>query len=320
MSDLDLVDRFRADLPSADPAALSRARARMFQEPPPRRRVRWAWRLAPAGALAAAVAVAVAAGGVSHPKTPPKHDAAPAPHSAAPTGPRIATDAAGVLRLAADEVRTAPALPAKPGQFVYVETLDATDNVVNLETKPKWVPPKPTIRKIWLAVDGVRPGLLREFDAKTGKQIDELATDAHTVPAYVRDLPTDPKAMLAWLRQGDAGTYSDGSDAAAWGKIGDTLREQYVTPPEQAALFEAAARFKGITLVKRADLAGRKGVAVSRLYRGVRSEYIFDARTYDFLGERIVVVGDLPPYPKGVVSSWTARLRVAIVDRAGQLP
>ena len=35
MSDLDLVERFRADLPPADPAALSRARARMFHEPAP---------------------------------------------------------------------------------------------------------------------------------------------------------------------------------------------------------------------------------------------------------------------------------------------
>jgi hypothetical protein len=52
----------------------------------------------------------------------------------------------------------------------------------------------------------------------------------------------------------------------------------------------------------------------------VRFDYIFDAKTYDFLGERVVVVGNLPPYPKGVVSRWTARLQVAVVDRAGQLP
>lgn len=320
MSDLDLVERFRADLPPAGPAALSRARARMFHEPTPRRRARWAWGLVPAGALAAAVAVAVAAGGISHPATPPKQNAAPPSHTASPTAPTIVTDAAGVLRLAAAEVRTEPALVAKPGQFVYVESLDATDNVVNLETKPKWVPPREKNRKIWLAVDGVKAGLLRETDVKTGKKDEDVPLDAHTVPAYVTGLPTDPAAMLAWLHHGDAGTYHDGSDAMAWGKIGDTLREQYLTPPEQAALFEAAAMFKGVTLVKQADLAGRKGVAVSRVDHQTRFDYIFDARTYDFLGERVVVVGNLPPYPKGAVSRWTARLRVAIVDRAGQLP
>jgi hypothetical protein len=266
------------------------------------------------------VAVAVAAGGISHPTNPPKPGAASPPPSSAPSAPKIATDAAGVLRLAADEVRTEPALPARPGQFVYVESLDATDNVINLETKPTWVPPRPKVRKIWLAVDGVKPGLLREFDAKTGKKTEDLPLDAHTVPAYVTDLPTDPKAMLAWLHRGDAGTDNDGSDAAAWGKIGDTLREQYLTPQEQAALFEAAAMFRGVTLVKQADLAGRRGVAVSRVDHQVRFDYIFDATTYDFLGERVVVVGNLPPYPKGVVSRWTARLTVAIVDRAGQAP
>ena len=317
MSDLDLVERFRADLPAADPAALSRARARMFHEPAPeRRRTRWAWRLVPAGALAAAVAVAVTA----YPTNPANRTNHPAVLPPGNSAPQIATDAAGVLRLAADEVRTAAPLPAKPGQFVYVETLDATDNVINLETRPKWVPPQPKLRKIWLSVDGVKPGLLREFDPKTGKQTEESATDAHTVPAYVRTLPTDPKAMLAWLHRGDAGAYHDGSDAEAWGKIGDTLREQYVTPAEQAALFEAAAMFPGITMVKQADLAGRKGVAVSRIDHQVRFDYIFDAKTYDFLGERVVVVGNLPPYPKGVVSRWTARLQVAIVDRAGQRP
>jgi hypothetical protein len=320
MSDLDLVERFRADLPPADPAALSRARARMFHEPAARRRVRWVWGLAPAAALAAAVAVAVAAGGAPHPAPHPKQNAAPPPHSAAPGAPRIATDAAGVLRLAADEVRSEPTLPAEPGQFVYIESLDATDNVVNLETKPKWVPPRAKSRKIWLAVDGVKAGLLRETDVRTGKQDEDLPLDAHTVPAYVTNLPTDPKAMLVWLHEGDAGTYNDGSDAAAWGKIGDTLREQYLTPQEQAALFEAAAMFPGVTLVKQADLAGRPGVAVSRVDHQVRFDYIFDAKTYDFLGERVVVVGNLRPYPKGVVSRWTARLRVAIVDRAGQLP
>jgi hypothetical protein len=63
-------------------------------------------------------------------------------------------------------------------------------------------------------------------------------------------------------------------------------------------------------------------MAVSRLTaKGqVRFDYIFDAKTYEFLGERVVVVGHLPPYPKGVVSRWTAKLKVAIVDRAGQLP
>ncbi|GIF18307.1 hypothetical protein BJ973_008733 [Actinoplanes tereljensis] len=311
MNDLELVERFRADLPPADPAALSRARARMFHTPPPRRR--WAWGLVPVGALAAAVTVAVV---TARPEvSAPPITAAPT----APSTPATATDAAGVFRLAAAEARSRPALVAKPGQFVYVESIDATDNVENLETKPTWVPPKEINRKIWLAVDGVKPGLLRTTVVKTG-EVNELPLDGRTAPAYVTNLPTDPAKMRAWL-------YSDpdtgnGADATAWNKIADTLREQYLPPEAQAAMFEAAATIPGTTLVKQADLAGRKGIAVSRLSdsKDVRFDYIFEATTYDFLGERVVVVGDLKPYPKGVVSRWTAQLKVAIVDRAGQLP
>jgi hypothetical protein len=317
MNDLDLLEGFRADLPPADPAMLSRARARMFQEPAPRNSARWAWRLVPAGALAAAVVAAVAFGGAAlRPPSPAPNRAAP--DAAAPsTASILPTNAPNVLRLAAAEVRDKPPLPARPGQFVYVESLVAYDNVASLEKHPTWVPPKEVNRKIWLAVDGVQPGLLREKAVKTGQGSGDVPLDANVPPAYVTNLPTNPKAMRAWL-------YQDGNrnprDAEAWVKVGDTLREQYVTPAEQSAMFEAAATIPGTTLIKQADLAGRKGVAVTRLNGQVRFDYIFDPVTYQFMGERVVVVGHLPPYPKGAVSAFTAQLRVAIVDKAGQLP
>ncbi|WP_433368218.1 hypothetical protein ACQPZX_41135 [Actinoplanes sp. CA-142083] len=58
----------------------------------------------------------------------------------------------------------------------------------------------------------------------------------------------------------------------------------------------------GVTLTRQARPGRPQGVAVSRVDHQVRFDYIFDAKTYDFLGERVVVVGNLPPYPKGVVS------------------
>jgi hypothetical protein len=61
-------------------------------------------------------------------------------------------------------------------------------------------------------------------------------------------------------------------------------------------------------------------VAVSLRHGPTRFDYIFDAKTYAFLGERVVVVGHLPPYPKGAISVWTAQLAMAVVDRAGQRP
>jgi hypothetical protein len=315
MNDLDLMERFRDDLPPADPATLARARARMFHEPEPRRRARWAWGLVPAGALAAAVAGAVAFSGV-HATPPPAPATEAVPVTPRKTTPAIATDGPGMLRLAAAEIRDEAPLPARPGQFVYVESVVAYDNVGALESSPKWEPPKQVNRKIWLAVDGVKAGLLREKQARGGQETD-TPLDANVPPAYVTDLPTDPKAMRAWLYKNE---NKNPPDAEAWTKVGDTLREQYVTPAEQAAIFEAAATIPGTTLVKQADLAGRKGIAVSRLDGPVRFDYIFDAKTYHFMGERVVVVGHLPPYPKGAVSAFTAQLKVAIVDAAGQLP
>ena len=227
MTDLELVERFRDDLPPADPAALSRARARMFHEhTPARRRVRWIWGLAPAGALAAAVAVAVATGGTSKPATPPRHEAAPA--SAKPSPPKIATDAAGVLRLAAEEVRAEPVIPARPGQFVYAESIDASDNVENLESKPTWVPPKEINRKIWQSVDGAQAGLLIQTVVTTGKKYN-VPLEADGTKAYLTDLPTDPVAMRTWLYTVDRGTRQPENqteaDFAAWDKMGETLRE-----------------------------------------------------------------------------------------------
>lgn len=192
------------------------------------------------------------------------------------------------------------------------------------------MPPTEVDRRFWRSVDGSKAGLLRQKEVKTGARYEDRpvgpegkapnqSLDRHISPAYRADLPTGPEAMRDWLYQ-DTDHGAAGTDATAWTKIGDTLREQYVTPASQAAMFEAAATIPGTTLVRQADLAGRKGSAVSRPFGTTRYEYIFDTRTYDYLGERAVQVGDRPPVPNGAVVGWTAQVRVAIVDRAGQLP
>jgi len=311
MNDLDLIERFRADLPPADPSALARARARMFRAAaaPPHRR-RWTWGLIPAGALAAAVVVAA--------------------FSVRADRPPVSTpdDAGRVLRLAAAEARRDAVLAARPDQFVYVQSLAAwAGGSTDVDGREMYIPPVEKDRRIWLSVDGTRTGLLREKVAKPGTPVPrgrsvltELPLDAG-VPAYLRDLPTDPKAMRDWLYRGAVEPGKEKSkDTVAFTKVGDTLREQYVPPAAVAALYEAAATIPGNTVTKQVDLAGRHGIAVSRTDHGVQFDLIFDASTYKFLGERELVVGDSPPFPKGAVIGWTAQLRVAIVDRAGQLP
>jgi hypothetical protein len=320
MNDLDLMERFRADLPPADPAALARARARMFATPATRpARARWVWRLAPAGALAVAAAVAVA---TVH--------AAPSPQAGpttTTTTAQAAPDAPHVLLLAAAEARREPALKARPDQFVYIESRVVAGGAKWGTTGATYVPPVEKDRRIWLSVDGSRPGTLEERPAAGGSvetnpknEDGGLYGDGGPgTPAYRDDLPTGAKAMRAYLYR--VAKNKNPSDARAFTRVGDTLREEYVPPASVAALFEAASTIPGTKVVREADLAGRKGVAVSLTAEGIRHDLIFDSATYHFLGERsVVVVDNIPPFPKGAVIDWTAQIRVAIVDRPGQLP
>jgi hypothetical protein len=302
MNDLDLMKEFRSDLPPADPAALGRARARMFRDPAtPRPRRRWAWGLVPAGALAVAVAAAVVV--LRPPDTAP-----PSPDTPSALG------AAQVFQLAAAEARREPVLVARPDQFVYVRSRVAWASL-NLSDN-RYTPPKDHERRIWLSADGKLPGLLREEGANSN-----VPLDADVPPAYRADLPTDAKAMRAYLYQGTGGDPKGRSaDSLAWTKVGDTLREQYLKPLSVAALFDAAATIKGAGKVSQVDLAGRKGIAVSRTDAGTQHDIIFDRDTYRFLGERDVVVGQVEGFPQGATIGWTAQLEIAIVDKAGQLP
>lgn len=321
MNDLDLMERFRADLPPADPAVLARARARMFTAPATRpARARWVWRLAPAGALAVAAAVAVTTVHTPSPQAGP---------ATTTTGPQAAPDATHVLLLAAAEARREPDLKARPDQFVYVESRVAWAGWAAPAlgvAGAKYIPPVEKDRRIWLSVDGSRPGTLEEQPAAGGAvetnpkggDADVYGDGGPGTPAYRDDLPTGAKAMRAYLYGG--AKNKNPSDARAFTRVGDTIREEYVPPASVAALFEAASTIPGTKVVPEADLAGRKGVAVSLTSRGIRHDLIFDSASYRFLGERDVVVGDIPSVPKGTVVGWTAQLRIAIVDRAGQLP
>jgi hypothetical protein len=320
MNDLNLLEDFRADLPPADPATLARARARMFQAPAtPRPRRRLAWGLVPAGALVCAAVVGAVALRPPQATRPAVNDG---PAAAAPT------DAARVLRLAAAEARKEPELTARPDQFVYAESLVAwAGGEGRRDGTMKYIPPIEKNRRIWLSVDGTRDGLLREKASHPADAAAHprrvltdmpLAVQGSPIPAYLRNLPTDVTGMRAYLYDVQ-NSKNLPADRLAWTKIGDTLREQYVPPASVAALFEAAATIAGTTVVKQVDLSGRKGTAVSRTDEGLRHDLIFDAE-YRFLGERDVVVGNSPPFPKGAVIGWTAQLRIAIVDRTGQLP
>ncbi|CAL9477907.1 CU044_5270 family protein [Streptomyces sp. Tu 3180] len=180
----------------------------------------------------------------------------------------------------------------------------------------------------WHAVDGTRAGLVRETgrgewtgepDAQPGEPGYEVTTNYR----HLSTLPTDPDAMYEWLRSTASKYSGQETEQAMFVLVADLVRDALVPPEQSAALYRAVARIPGVTLVENAvDAVGRKGVAITREDpdNPTRDEWIFDRRTFEFLGERSVAVEDHADVEKGTVTSNTAVLRRAVVDEAGRRP
>jgi hypothetical protein len=141
-------------------------------------------------------------------------------------------------------------------------------------------------------------------------------------PTYrqLASLPTDPDALLSKIYDLTQGR-GDGSDAEAFTYIGDLLRESIAPPDVTAALYRAAAKIPGVIVVPDAvDAAGRHGFGVAHVSQGERSEWIFDSRTMQYLGEREYLVEDTPGGKAGMLTGTTAVITRGVVDKAGSLP
>ena len=160
MNDLELVRELRGDPPDAEPAVLLSARFALQREMrgDTRRPGAGRWRLARAGGLAALLAIAV----VVAQNGPP-----------APDG--TVNDAAGILDRAALAAAHEPILPARPDQYVFVEsiegyhgeTYDCDGKADQSHCTAIPGPVKRTLRQVWSSVDGTHDGLLRDRPAKS---------------------------------------------------------------------------------------------------------------------------------------------------------
>jgi hypothetical protein len=245
--------------------------------------------------------------------------------------PAVNAEAAEVLQFAAVAAQKQPDLAARPGQFVFVETMTAySTTAVSGGKSTTWIEPK--LRQIWLSADGTGDGVLRERPqaggtweetplpgCRDGRVIREhkgpetVSDKCEPMPAYFGDLPTDTDAMHDYLYKNSHG--GNPRHVQAFITVGDLIRENYVRPQAMAALLNAAARIPGATVIRDVvDTAGRHGVAIAQTFHGERTELIFDPNSYAYLGERTVLTKN------GDVTGGAARLRIAIVNRAGQLP
>jgi hypothetical protein len=211
---------------------------------------------------------------------------------------------------------------ARNDQFVYVETYGGFANMAqNIDTGTMDVEPvRPHRRQIWLSVDGSRPALLREYGSSS--VLEPQGGTSVNAPnlRFLQSLPTDPRDLLARIYHDTAGAGPN-PDQEAFVTIGDLMRESIVPGPLAAALYRAAARIPGITIVPDAvNARGRHGVAVSRTFGGERTEWIFDPTSHRLLGERSVTTQNGSWGKAGFVIGTTAVVARGIVDRAGDLP
>jgi hypothetical protein len=132
-------------------------------------------------------------------------------------------------------------------------------------------------------------------------------------------LPTSPDAMLNYLYRTREGNNPPAVEAFI--HAGDLISQSYLRPAELVALFGALKRLPGISVVPHAvSLIGQRGIAVQQVYHGESDQLIFNARSYAFIGNREVSVSPTSGVPVGGVLGANAVLRIAVVDRAGQLP
>ncbi|ONI89170.1 hypothetical protein ALI22I_16835 [Saccharothrix sp. ALI-22-I] len=314
MDDLQLVRELGDETPLPDQAALAPARAVFLagiaeRGPVRLRKRRSRYTLVGASVVGLAAAVAATITLLPSGRPPSGGQAVATSTSSQASSPAEVTpvlDAVRLLGYAAETARTDPSAPPRPDQFVYTRSKlgDGAE------------------REIWLSVDGTRDGLLRDpggdipLPGCENGQRDVFKVPGQVLgtelceprPAYRSDLPTDVDGMLAYLDANASG--APGSVNARGKDVLALVQEAYLPQQTRAALYEAAARVPGLSVVQDAkDGAGRPGIGITWPTPAGSSPdakpvvIVFDATTFELLG-----------------TNFDATVEQAVVDQAGQRP
>ncbi|TDD88726.1 CU044_5270 family protein [Actinomadura rubrisoli] len=298
-----LKEHFMLEIQGSDPAAAPRPRAR-------RRRLAVGVLSASVAATAVAAGAIVAVDGGDGPKAVPLV----AFEGGAPKNAVALLDR---VSLAAERK---PAVAVGDDQFIYTRTKGIYTAIGKEPGRKKTTQRTPVVDEVWTSplATGVE-GMIR----KNGGKPTGISGD--NVFSYKRLLtfPTDPAAILQRIYKEHKGQkgYDQSKEGLAFDEIGLLVNGNLVPPRLAAAFYRAAAKIPGVVMVPDAvDAAGRHGVAVARVQGPVRSEWIFDKKTFAYLGERSVLVKDGDQGKKGTVLSHSALLAIGVVDKRGQLP
>jgi hypothetical protein len=237
-----------------------------------------------------------------------------------------ASAAAAVLEQAARSAQRLPALRVPRGSYVYTETTSVDHVGPDAEADPaSTYKPGLTIRedrRTWESAYGDRPGLVQALyrPELPGAAWQDIPLDGpQGSGAYLRDLPTTTQAMTAYIYAHADG--QNGRHADAFTAVGDLLRTGYVPPDRLAALFRAAGKIRGTTVVRgERDILGRPAVAVAWENPTASIRLLFDPATFAYLGEKTVLTKTGPGGPKGALTWGFARKRLAVAPTLGTIP
>ncbi|SDW42403.1 hypothetical protein SAMN05421504_101541 [Amycolatopsis xylanica] len=284
MDELQLLKEAGDKTPLVTLAELAPARARLeaaigassvTAKAPRSRRRRLAWGGAGVIGLAAAITAVIAVAPVDE------------------VAPRAVADPVRVLTEAAAAALLEPDAEPRPEQLIYTKTQNPG-----------------SVRESWLSVDGEHDGFIKQEQgdfplpgcvngkAQVIKGDEPLPGQFELCkpsPAYLRDLPTDADAMLAYLLKNHSGAEGD---VNALGKdVASLANERYLRPAARAALFRAAAKVPGLSVVENAkDGIGRLGIGITWPTPHGSSKaakpviLVFDPKTGIYLGDRSTAV------------------------------
>ncbi|WP_157435731.1 CU044_5270 family protein [Actinospica robiniae] len=280
--------------------------------------------LRPAGltALALTAAVAVAGTVILH-AGGGAGGAAPVPIVTLHAGE--VAQASVVLDQMADAAEASPARPVASGEYVYVKTISEYAQ----EAQAPWTMQPMTTRETWYAqASGANRGMFRQNGRDT-PMVAAIPAGQSTVPpvanpttAWVAQLPSDPRQVLAIIHAGLDSDYEYPDNVREFLAIGGILSTTVPTPQAEATLYRAAALIPGVVATGDAtDAAGRHGFGIAiEDGQGERHEWIFAAGTYRFLGERDYLTRDTDGGKAGMLVGLTAVLARGIADAEGQPP
>ncbi|MEU6842826.1 CU044_5270 family protein [Streptomyces sp. NPDC046716] len=323
VDDMQDVRDFRAGAPTPDRGRLAPGRDRLVAAAKGRsraRRLRADWRFAAVGAAAALTAVAVLATNIG----------GDGGDRSAPADTRTVRGSVGeVMDRAATAIEKAdpPATP-RAGQWIYKKTLSRSPGGWP-KSKVRQPEPKEKPQESWT--------LYADPRFENGKEGDDRSPRERL--QFLNTLPDDPDAVLKKIRayypSGKDNPESEGEhDMRAMSVV---LETRPMPPRALAKLYRALAEVPGAEVTRRLvhDAAGRDAIAVGNDEKGqeIRREILIDPRTYQYLGDRWVVVKDYKesyawadddtpdrPWKAGDVMFQNALLDTAVVDRKGDRP